>query len=84
MLIEALTGDRTIKHKFNPSTTLPVRDSRWTKLESQQMAKNKYRDSYLPKFKANQSTKRANTAKSSKSVKLSSKKIIKPKPKPKM
>jgi hypothetical protein len=84
MLIEALTGDSTIKHKFNPSTTLPIRDSRWTKLESQEMAKNKYRDSYLPKFKANQSTKRANTAKSSKSVKLSSKKIIKPKPKPKM
>ena len=50
MLIEALTGDNTIKHKFNPSTTLPVRDSRWTKLESQEMAKNKYRDSYLPKI----------------------------------
>jgi hypothetical protein len=79
MLIVALTGDSTIKHKFNPAITLPTSDRRWTKFESQEMAKNKYRDSYLPKIRASQSTKCVNTIKSNKSAKLSSKKIIKPK-----
>ena len=45
------------------------------------MAKNKYRDSYLLKSQASQSTKFAKTVNSNKSAKLDSKKITKPKSK---
>lgn len=76
MLIAALTGDSTIKNQFKPSITLPMRDRRWAEFESQEMAKNKYRDSYLPKFKASQSIKLTNTVKSNKFAKLGLKKII--------
>jgi hypothetical protein len=83
MLIAVLTGDSSIKHKFNSSITFPAIDRRWTKFEAQEMATNKYRDSYLPKFRSTPSTKPVNTVKPNKSAKLISKKIVKPKPKPK-
>jgi hypothetical protein len=84
VLIATLTGDSMIESRFKPSITLPTRERRWAEFESREMAKNKYRDSYLPKFNVSQSKENVNTAKSSKSIELSSKKIIKSKLKPKM
>ena len=81
ILIAALTGDSTIKTQFKPSITLPTSDRRWAEFESREMAKNKYRDSYLLKSQASQSTKFANTVNPNKSAKLDSKKITKPKSK---
>jgi hypothetical protein len=51
MIIAVLTGDSTSEDRFKPSITLPTRERRWAEFESLEMAKNKYRDSYLPKFK---------------------------------
>ena len=81
MVIAALTGDSKIKNKFKPSINFPTNDRRWAEFESQEMAKNKYRDTYLPNLQLSQSNNPANTVKSTKSDKLGLKKVAKPKPK---
>ena len=59
MVILAVTGDSTIKNKFKPSIKFPTNDRRWAEFESREMAKNKYRNTYLPKFQASQSQMKA-------------------------